>query len=277
MSGNGAAPSAAGGVIVIKHGGAAMVDPGLAEGVLSDVAALHAAGQRVLLAHGGGPEVSRWGERFGLSARFVDGLRVTDEATMRVAQLVQVGGISRDLVAGLGRHGVRAIGLSGQDGGGWLRATVRAHRLAATGEPVDLGRVGDITAVDTGLLDVLFAAGLLPVVAPVAVDAALAPLNVNADSVATAVAGALGAHRLVFLTDVSGVRGPDGAPVAALRAAEARAWIAAGVIAGGMIPKVEGCLAALAAGVAGVQIADGRVPHAVSLALAGQTGTTFLP
>lgn len=262
--------------IVLKHGGAAMVDPALAEAVLDDLVALRQAGATVVLVHGGGPEVSRWGERLGLVARFVDGLRVTDEATMRVAQLVQVGGISRDLLAGLGRKGIAGVGLSGQDGGGWLRARLRQHRLAATGEPVDLGRVGDVEQVDTRLPLALIAAGYLPVVAPVAVDEALAPLNVNADSVATAVAGALGAHRLLFLTDVAGVKGPDGAVVPTLLAAQAREWIASGVIAGGMIPKVEGCLAALAAGVGAVTIADGRQPHIVRAALTGAAGTTVL-
>ncbi len=251
----------------VKLGGAAMTRPELLDGVMDEVAALSRRSPTVLV-HGGGPAVSAMGARLGLKPTFVDGLRV-----MEAAQMVQVGLISRDLVAALGRRGVPAVGLSGHDLGGWLRASKRAHTDRATGRPVDLGRVGDVTAVDAGALKALMGSGLTPVVAPVAADEALESLNVNADSVAAAVGGALRSRTLVFLTDVEGVRGSDGARVARVDAATLREWIASGVVHGGMIPKVQACLDALEAGVERVIIADGRAPGAVAGALSGQHGT----
>lgn len=269
----------AGRVVVVKYGGAAMNAAQLADAVMQDVVLLHAVGVRVVLCHGGGPEVSAMGRRLGLEPRFVDGLRVTDDETMRVAQQVQIGGISRDVISGIARHGGRAIGISGHDCGGFLRATPRQHRDRETGEPVDLGRVGDVTAVDGAVITGLLDTGLIPVIAPVAVDAHQRSMNVNADSVATAVAQALGATRLVFLTDVSGIRGPDGAEVTQVAGPTLRSWIGSGVVAGGMIPKAEACLAALAGGVGAVTVADGRVPHAllVELLTDAGVGTQVLP
>lgn len=252
--------------VVIKYGGAAQVSPELSHAVMQDLTLLRRVGVDVVLVHGGGPTVSEWGRRLGLEPKFVDGLRVTDEATMRVAQLVQVGGISRDIVAGLTRLGARALGVSGQDGGGWLRGSVRSHTSRQTGEPVDLGRVGDITRVDALFLQQLMGLGIIPVVAPVAIDEEAGALNVNADSVATAVAGALSAKRLLFLTDVDGIRGPEGV-VARVDEPTLRGWIADGTVSGGMIPKAEACLDALAAGVGGVTVTDGREPHAILLEL----------
>lgn len=266
----------AGETVVVKFGGAAQVSPELSEAVTEDLVLLHQVGVRVVLCHGGGSAVSEMADRLGLEARFVDGLRVTDDATMRVAQQVQVGLISRDIVAGIGRRGGRALSVSGHDAGGWLRATPRLHTSRETGEPVDLGRVGDVSEVRAAVLHGIMDAGLIPVVAPVAVDAGLHSLNVNADSVATAVAGALGAARLVFLTDVDGIRGPDGQPAARLPAATLRDWIAEGVVQGGMIPKAEACLSALSAGVRRVTVADGRVPHALLLELLTDRGVGTL-
>ncbi|MEC8424988.1 MAG: acetylglutamate kinase, partial [Myxococcota bacterium] len=147
----------AGRVVVVKYGGAAMKAADLSDAVMQDVVLLHAVGVRVVLCHGGGPEVSAMGRRLGIEPRFIDGLRITDDETMRVAQQVQIGGISRDVVGGIGRHGGRAIGLSGHDCGGFLTARPRQHTDRETGVPVDLGRVGDVTSVDgdvlTGLLD----------------------------------------------------------------------------------------------------------------------------
>lgn len=257
----------AGSTLVVKYGGSAMGDERLADALMQDLVLLQAVGVRTILVHGGGAAVSEMGRRLGLSSRFVDGLRVTDEDTMRIAQQVQIGGISRDIVAALGRRGGKAIGLSGHDCGGWLRGRQRTHRSRETGEPVDLGRVGDISAVNVEVIDGLLSAGLLPVVAPVAVDGDLRSLNVNADSIATAIASAVGASRLIFLSDVSGIHGPDGAPAPVVSAATLRGWMAEGVVTGGMIPKAEACLSAIGAGVRGVTVADGRVPHAVLIEL----------
>ena len=269
----------AGRTAVVKYGGAAMERPELAEAVMRDLALLHAVGVRVVLVHGGGKAVSELGAKLGLKANFIDGLRVTDPETMRVAQLVQVGGISRDIVAAIGRAGGKALGLSGQDMGGWLRARVRQHTDRQSGLPVDLGRVGDVCSVDIGALRAVLDAGWIPVVAPVAVDEAFESLNVNADSVATAVAGALRADKLVLLTDVDGIRGPDGAIAGVVRAGELRGWIEGGAVSGGMIPKAEGCLEALAAGVRRVTVADGRRAHALLLELFtdGGQGTMVVP
>jgi len=269
----------AGRVVVVKYGGAAMNAADLSDAVMQDVVLLHAVGVRVVLCHGGGPEVSAMGRRLGLEPRFVDGLRVTDDETMRVAQQVQIGGISRDVIAGIGRHGGRAIGLSGHDCGGFLKAAPRTHTDRETGAPVDLGRVGDVTAVDGDVLTGLLDTGLIPVIAPVAVDADQRSMNVNADSVATAIAQTLGATRLVFLTDVSGIRGPDGTETAQVEAATLQSWIDTGIVAGGMIPKAEACLSALRSGVEAVTVADGRVPHAllVELLTDAGVGTQVLP
>lgn len=261
----------AGRTVVIKYGGAAMAAADLSDAVMQDVVLLQAVGVSVVLVHGGGPAVSEMGRRLGIEPRFVDGLRVTDPDTLRIAQQVQVGGVSRDIVAAIGRLGGRALGVSGHDGGGWLRAGVRRHVSRQTGEEVDLGRVGDVSRVDASLLQELLSLGLIPVVAPVAVDDHLDSLNVNADSVAMAVAGALDAGRLIFLTDVEGIRGPDGV-VAEVGSETLEAWIQDGVVSGGMIPKAEACLEALQLGVEGVVVADGRVPHAVLLELLTSRG-----
>ena len=269
----------AGRVVVVKYGGAAMNAADLSDAVMQDVVLLHAVGVRIVLCHGGGPEVSAMGRRLGIEPRFVDGLRITDDETMRMAQQVQIGGVSRDVIGGIGRHGGRAIGLSGHDCGGFLRATPRRHTDRETGAPVDLGRVGDITSVDGAVITGLLDTGLIPVISPVAVDADQRSMNVNADSVATAVAQVLGATRLVFLTDVAGIRGPDGGEAAQVSAPELGAWIRQGIVAGGMIPKAEACLAALQGGVEAVTVADGRVPHAllVELLTDAGLGTQVLP
>lgn len=262
----------AGRTVVVKFGGSAMVRPALLEALVDDLVLLRAVGVQVVLVHGGGRAVSEMGRRLGLEPRFVDGLRITDSQTMRVAQQVQIGGISRDIVALIGRRGGRAVGLSGHDLGGWLRATVRTHTSAETGAPVDLGRVGDVAEVHGAVLTDLLASGVIPVVAPVAVDADFGSLNVNADTVATAVARSLTASRLLFLTDVPGIRGPDGTVASMVSAVELRAWMQDGTVSGGMLPKAEACLSALDAGVAGVTVADGTQEHAVLLELLTDAG-----
>ncbi len=266
----------AGSTVVVKYGGSAMVSEALSQAVVEDIVLLRAVGVRVVLVHGGGRAVSEMGRRLGLEPRFVDGLRVTDPATMRVAQQVQVGGISRDIVAAIGRRGGRAVGLSGHDLGGWLRAEVRRHTHQQTGIPVDLGRVGDVTGVDAAVLVPLLDATTIPVVAPVAVDNSYESLNVNADSVATAVAVALSAERLIFLTDVPGIQGPDGEVAPSVDVATLRRWISDGTVHGGMLPKVRGCLSALAGGVQAVTVADGTRPHAVLLELLTDAGVGTL-
>ena len=262
--------------IVVKLGGSAMTDSALIEAVTEDVVLLGAVGVRVVIVHGGGSAVSELGRRLGVEPTFVDGLRVTDDTTMRIAQMVHIGGLSRDLVAAVGRRGGRAIGISGHDGGGWLRATPRSHTRREDGVSVSLGRVGDITQVKTGMLGAILDASVVPVIAPVAVDETLASLNVNADSVATAVAAALNADKLIFLTDVPGIRNAAGSVTPEVGQAELVSWIEEGIVAGGMIPKAEACLDALNSGIQHVTVADGHLPHALLLELLTDAGVGTL-
>jgi acetylglutamate kinase len=263
-------------IVVVKYGGSAMVRPALSEAVTEDLVLLRAVGIKVVLVHGGGKMVSEMGARLGLPTRFVDGLRITDPETMRIAQQVQIGGISRDIVGAIARRGGQALGVSGHDVGGWLRGVPKQHRDRSTGEPVDLGRVGEISDVRADFLRGLLEQQIIPVIAPVAVDSDLQSLNVNADTVATAVAIALGAARLIFLTDVDGIHGSTGVPEPELTTTQVEAMMADGTIAGGMIPKAEACLQALRGGVGRVTVADGRVPHALLVELLTDDGVGTL-
>lgn len=252
----------AGQTIVVKYGGAALAAAEAGSGadpVLAAAVALQHAGARLVLVHGGGPEVTAMMRRLGKEPVFIDGLRVTDAETAEIAEMVLAGRVNKGLVDRLQRLGGRAAGLSGKDGG-IFRARKRPHR-GAGGREVDLGFVGEIVAVDTALVEALLAAGWMPVVASVAPGEDGRTYNVNADLAAAALAGALRADRFVLLTDVPGVlrdRGDPSSLIAELGAREARELIAAGVAGGGMIPKLEACLAALDAGAAEAWIADGR-------------------
>ena len=247
--------------VVVKIGGNAL---GAEDTAFADIAALHWAGMRVVVVHGGGPTVTEWLGRIGVETRFVEGRRVTDEAALDVVTAVLSGLVNKRVVAELQGAGVPAAGISGSDG-----PTV----IARVRDPA-LGRVGDVAEVRPQLLDAVSGAGMVPVVSPV--SCADGPdggvLNVNADSVAGALAAAVGADRVVFLTDVPGVLGPDGQLLPALDGARARALIEDGVVDGGMIPKVEACLAALRHARA-AQIVDGRRPGALIAALETGAGT----
>jgi acetylglutamate kinase len=253
----------AGRSVVVKLGGS--VGPG--ETVLREVAWLHAVGVRPVLVHGGGPLITGWLKRIGKETRFVDGLRYTDAETLDVARMVLVGLVNTELVAQLGALGAPAWGLSGADGR-LLRASVRDERL---------GLVGEVERVDDGLLDLLVGRGYLPVIAPIAVSADGQCLNVNADTVAGAVAEAIGAGELVFLTDVSGIQDAGGTRLARLSGADCDRLTAEGVIHGGMLPKVDACRRAAGAG-AGSRIVDGRPAYALltDLAAAVSGGTTIV-
>ena len=251
--------------IVVKYGGHAMDDPRLRESFCSDVVLLKLVGLHPVVVHGGGPQIAHMLERLGVQSRFVDGMRVTDDETMRVVEMVLAGNVNQELVSLInivGRDGGRAVGLSGHDG-----AMVQARRLG------QLGRVGEVVAVDARIIDRVSADGFIPVVAPIAVDRDDGrSLNVNADPFAAKLAAAMRAEKLVLLTDVPGVRGADGGLHSTLTAAQAKALIDSGVIAGGMIPKVQFGLDALADGVKKVHIVDGRQDHAVLLEIFTDTG-----
>jgi acetylglutamate kinase len=252
--------------IVIKYGGHAMDDARARESFCRDVVLLKLVGLHPIVVHGGGPQIGQMLERLGVESRFEGGLRVTDDETMRVVEMVLAGNVNQDLVAlinTIGRETGRAVGLSGHDG-----AMVKARRADG-----NLGRVGDVVEVDARILSRVSDDGFIPVVAPIAVDIEDGrSLNVNADPFAAKLAAALRAEKLVLLTDVPGVKGADGQLRSTLTAREAKELVKSGVIGGGMIPKVQFGLDAIADGVRKVHIVDGRQRHAVLLEIFTDTG-----
>ena len=246
--------------VVIKYGGAAMTDPALREEFARDVVLLKYVGMNPLVVHGGGPDITRYMERLGMEVRFVRGLRVSDEATVEVAKMVLVGKQNKDIVLRLGRHGQPAVGLCGDDG---LLFTVRKQLAGDT----DLGLVGEIERVDVDVLNRI-AADYVPVIASVGADREGRSYNVNADGAAGAVAAALRAHKVIFLTDVEGWRADPDDPatrISEASAAEVRERLPS--VEGGMRPKLEACLVALEQGVDNAHIVDGRQPHSLLLEL----------
>jgi acetylglutamate kinase len=244
---------------VIKYGGSAMGDEAVRESVLVDLVLLKYIGINPVVVHGGGPEITAFLKRLGKETTFIGGQRVTDAETMDVAQMVLVGKVNKDLVNVINRYGGRAVGLSGLDAG-----LIRV-RPAAGGQ---LGRVGEVEAIDPEPLNLLSREGYLPVIATVGTGPDGRSYNINADLVAGELAAALGAEKLIMLTDVEGLRADPtdpGSLLSTVTPVEARRLIASGAIAGGMIPKVEACLRAAGAGVARTHIIDGRVRHALLL------------
>ncbi|MEL6750831.1 MAG: acetylglutamate kinase [Pseudomonadota bacterium] len=265
-----------GAVIVVKYGGNAMVNVDLGRAFARDVALLRQSGVRPVVVHGGGPQIGAWLDKVGIKSEFRAGLRVTDEAAMEVVEMVLAGNINKRIVTDLNAEGTRAIGLSGKDGG-----MVRARKAIAKedGKVVDLGFVGEPEAVNPSVLRTVTDAGLIPVVAPVAFGDGGESYNINADTFAGAVAGAMDATRLLFLTDVPGVLDGNGNLLPRLTVSEARGLIADGTVSGGMIPKVETCIEALERGVEAVVIVNGKVAHAVLLELFTDhgAGTMIVP
>lgn len=244
--------------IVIKYGGHAMVEPELAASFAVDVVLLKYVGLRPVIVHGGGPQIEATLARLGKRSTYVDGLRVTDDDTMDVVDMVLGGKVNREIVALIQRGGGRAVGLTGSDGG-----MIRVRRRLREGQ--DIGRVGEVVAVDPASIVAVAQAGFIPVIAPIGVGDDGISYNVNADEAAGAVARALRAEKLILLTDVEGVRDRAGTLIPQLTLAEARKLIGEGTIQGGMIPKVECCIAAVADGVSRAHIVDGRIVHAVLL------------
>ena len=249
---------------VIKYGGAAMTDEALREGFARDVVLMKFVGIHPVVVHGGGPQIDQLLARLDLKSTRVEGLRVTDDATMEVVEMVLAGKINKEIVSLIGRHGGRAVGLSGADD-----SLVQASKLAPVttrgGAVVDTGRVGGVDRVRPEVLRSLIDAGLIPVIAPLGIDADGRSLNINADTVAGAVASAMGAEKLVLMTDTKGVCDAEGKLIDSLTSAQIGRLRASGVISGGMIPKVECALEALAGGVRKCHILDGREQHAMLL------------
>ena len=268
----------AGKTFVIKYGGHAMGDPDAARDFAHDVVLLKAVGINPVVVHGGGPQIGAMLKRLGVRSEFVGGLRVTDKVTAEIAEMVLAGSINKEIVGWIGQAGGRAVGLSGKDAG-----LVRAEKVAGSApDPrqgverhVDLGFVGEPVAVDRTIIDTLCDAGMIPVVAPIGLGADGHTYNINADTMAGAIAAALGAARFFLLTDVAGVL-KDGERLTDLTPAAIGKLRAEGVVTGGMIPKLETCLSAVGAGVDAAVILDGRVRHALLLEIFTRKGVGTL-
>ncbi len=247
-------------IVVVKYGGSAMVDPELKKNVIQDVVLLKLPGFKPIIVHGGGKEISRWVSKVGKEPQFVNGLRVTDAETMEIAEMV-LGKVNKELVTLVQALGVHAVGISGKDGG-----LLTVQKKLADGQ--DIGYVGDITHVNPKLLLDLLADDCLPIICPIGLDENFQTYNINADDAACAVAEAVHAEKLTFLTDIEGVYRDKDDPstlISELCVSEASQLIQDGFIGGGMIPKLHNCIAAIENGVNRVHILDGRIPHSLLL------------
>src|SRR5918994_2946234 len=256
--------------LVVKYGGHAMVKEELKRSFAMDVVLMKYIGMNPVIVHGGGPQIGEVMEKLGKVPHFVQGMRVTDAETMDIVEMVLGGKINKEIVGLINQHGGRAVGLSGKDGN-LLRARKRLHRTPA-GDDVDIGLVGEVEAVDAEPIRLLEERGFVPIIAPVGVGAHGETYNINADLVAGEVAAALGAEKLIHLTDVQGIKGEDGRHISTLSRKEAERLMQGGVIDGGMLPKVESSLRALEGGTAKAHIIDGRVPHAILLEMFTREG-----
>ena len=252
--------------VVIKYGGNAMVSEELKNSVMEDVTLLKFIGINPILVHGGGPDISAMLKRLDIPSEFRSGLRVTTPEVMNVAQMVLVGKTNKEIVARLNQMGAQAVGLSGIDG-----RLIECVKLSkdTDGQPLDIGYVGEITRINTGMLETLAAGAYVPVIAPIGIGPDGESYNINADTVASEIAAAMKAEKLITLTDVEGVMkdGPDGVPtvIASMTESEANELIRSGVINGGMIPKILGCLDTVNRGVGRAHIIDGRISHSILL------------
>ena len=247
-------------IVVVKYGGSAMLDERLEKSMMKDVALLKLVGMHPVIVHGGGKEISKWLELSGKKSEFVEGLRVTDADTMEVAEMV-LGKVNKKLVALIERLGVKAAGICGKDG-----ATLKVDKKLVNGQ--DIGYVGQIKEVDTSLIRTLLKNDFIPVISPIGLDDAFKSYNINADDAACAIAEALGAEKLAFMTDVAGVcRDPEDKStlISAMTLAEAYQMIDDGYIGGGMLPKIKNCIEAVENGVKRVYILDGRKEHCLLL------------
>jgi acetylglutamate kinase len=267
----------AGRTLVVKYGGHAMGDGAVGDSFARDVVLLKQVGINPIVVHGGGPQIAQMLRRLGIESRFVDGLRVTDRETMEVVEMILAGAINKQLVSAINAEGGCAIGLSGKDGGLIeARKLVRSRVEGGVRTEIDLGFVGEPQRIAAGVLDTFKQSDIIPVIAPIGVGSQGETYNINADTVAGAVAAAVAATRLLLLTDVAGVLDADKRLIPELTAGTARRLIAEGVINGGMIPKIETCLEAVESGVEAAVIVDGRVPHAILLELFTEGAGTLI-
>lgn len=252
--------------VVIKYGGNAMEKPELQRSFASDVVLMRYVGINPIVVHGGGPQISQLMHKMGKEVRFVGGQRYTDEEAMEIVKMVLVGKVNKEIVSLINRHGRLAVGLSGDDGG--LILARKRRQVDSEGAPVDLGFVGDVVSINTGILDDLIAGEYIPVVATVGVDEEGRSYNINADMVAAELAAAVGADKIIFLTNVEGIYADPAQPsslISRLTLDECRGLLAGGRLGEGMIPKVEACIQALEYGVPRAHILNGTIQHAVLL------------
>jgi acetylglutamate kinase len=260
--------------VVIKFGGNAMVDEALKSSFAQDVVLLKQIGVNPVIVHGGGPQIGKLLEQIGKKSRFIEGMRVTDNETMDIVEMVLGGQVNKQIVSLINRHGGRAVGLTGKDGG---LITARKMKLAGDdSDSNDLGQVGEVEAIDPRVVTMLDNDDFIPVIAPIGVGADGASYNINADLVAGELARVLGAEKLLLLTNTPGVLDPEGNLLTGLSAANTEQLIASGVIYGGMLPKVRCALNAVKGGVATSQIIDGRIKHSVLLELLTDSGVGTL-
>ncbi len=261
--------------VVIKYGGHAMVDEKLKQDFANDIILLKTIGVNPVVVHGGGPQINKVLDAMGITSTFIRGMRYTDDATMDVVEMVLGGKVNKDIVARINREGGRAVGLTGKDGGLILAEKMKIYHQEDESKPpeiIDPGMVGDVSAVDPEIIHTLTAQGFIPIIAPVGIGSQGETYNINADVVASKIAAALNAERLMLVTDVDGVLTPDKNLISSVNDSEINDMISDGRIQGGMIPKVECALGALKSGVKKSHIINGKTPHAVLLELFTDSG-----
>jgi acetylglutamate kinase len=254
--------------LVIKYGGSAMLDEKISETIIQDIVLMKFIGINVVIVHGGGPEINKMLKQLGKEPEFVKGLRVTDEETMDVVQMVLAGKINKDIVGYIQSHGLKAVGICGKDGN-----LLQAQKKLIDGN--DVGYLGEIVSVDTSLIETLIQNDFIPVISPIGIDNDSNSYNINADYAAASIAGALKAQKLIFLTDIEGVLkdvNDKSSLISSLKVSEVKQLIENKTISGGMIPKVDCCVEAIKKGVKSVHILDGRIEHSLLLEIFTQKG-----
>lgn len=254
--------------VVIKYGGSALINPEIKETLIKDIALMKLVGMKPVIVHGGGPDINAFLKKMDIKSEFINGLRITDEETMQIVEMVLAGKLNKSIVTDIELQGVKSVGISGKDGG-----ILKAEKIQK--DSVDYGCVGDVKEVDTSLIESLINNDFIPVIAPIGKDDKGVTYNINADYAAVAIAGALKAEKLVFLTDVEGVMRDIHDPnsiMSFIKADKVQGLIDDGTISGGMIPKVQCCMAGVEAGVENVHILDGRVEHCLLLEIFTQKG-----
>ena len=261
--------------VVVKYGGHAMVDQALKESFAKDIVLMKYIGINPIVVHGGGPQIGETMKKMGKKPKFIDGLRVTDSETMDIVEMVLGGKVNKEIVALINKHGGAAVGLTGKDGLLFFAKKLYLERNAPqtqAPEVIDLGHVGEVVRVDPSILDILARERFIPVIAPIGVDENGITYNINADWVAAKIAGAAKAERLIYMTDVDGVKDSQGSLISSLKAELAEKMIENGTVSGGMIPKIRAGISALEEGVRKVHIVNGTIPHCIILELFTDSG-----